>query len=375
MNKKLLISLTCLSLGLFNLVSASEVEELDDLVFSGFGSVAVGEVNNNVGYAGYTDGDLNWKPETLLGLQADFRVNEKIKIVTQVVINGKYDFNPKLEMAYISYDLDLLTIRAGKLRLPLFFYSDYVDLGYAMPMIRPSQELYEKIIFENYKGIELLIPINFKNSNLLFQPLVGIGEIDEDDSSFGEINLEKLIGFSINWNIDDFVFRGSYFSAEAVPQCNDLSNGCQLSKMLDGEKGQFISIGTQYDSGNLLFNIEATDVSIDGSFSDYTSISALVGYNISDFTPYVSTAWSETTDDNERKGMPTQITSFMDLKTASYSVGARWDFIKNMAFKFDITYVDYLGTSGGFVTNIDPLTGTQMETSSILYSARLDFIF
>ena len=28
--------------------------------------------------------------------------------------------------------------------LPLFFYSDYTDLGYAYPMIRPSQELYEK---------------------------------------------------------------------------------------------------------------------------------------------------------------------------------------------------------------------------------------
>ena len=123
-----------------------------------------------------------------------------------MVANSRYDYDPKFEMAYASYDFDSFTARAGKLRLPLFFYSDYTDLGYAYPMIRPSQELYENIVLKGYTGADLLIPIELEDSSLLLQPLVGIGTIDEEDSIVGEVKLDQLYGLSANWNVDDFTF-------------------------------------------------------------------------------------------------------------------------------------------------------------------------
>lgn len=371
---------------LISMAFGANAANMDDLRISGFGSVGIGKSDNAIGYAGYTDEKLDWEQETLAGLQFDFQVNERAKFVTQIVANSRYDYEPKIEMAYASYDFEAFTARAGKLRLPLFFYSDYTDLGYAYPMIRPSQELYENIVLKGYTGADLLIPIELEDSSILLQPVVGIGTIDEDDSIVGEVKLDKLFGISANWNVDDFTFRGSYFVAESNPSCdfqNPLSNPyCQLGAILDSQDGQFISLGAQYDNGDLLVNVEAADVQLEGQFYDYQSVSGLVGYRINEFTPYVSVSWVETTDNEERENMTTTaIKESMNYERLSYSVGSRWDFAKNMSLKADVTYVDYQDTSGGFQSNVETTanpyiaTGNYLEDSSIVYSARLDFVF
>ncbi|MEZ9451356.1 hypothetical protein AB4258_02500 [Vibrio splendidus] len=371
---------------LISMAFGANAANMDDLRISGFGSVGIGKSDNAIGYAGYTDEKLDWEQETLAGLQFDFQVNERAKFVTQIVANSRYDYEPKIEMAYASYDFEAFTARAGKLRLPLFFYSDYTDLGYAYPMIRPSQELYENIVLKGYTGADLLIPIELEDSSILLQPVVGIGTIDEDDSIVGEVKLDKLFGISANWNVDDFTFRGSYFVAESNPSCdfqNPLSNPyCQLGAILDSQDGQFISLGAQYDNGDLLVNVEAADVQLEGQFYDYQSVSGLVGYRINEFTPYVSVSWVETTDNEERENMTTTaIKESMNYERLSYSVGSRWDFAKNMSLKADVTYVDYRDTSGGFQSNVETTanpyiaTGNYLEDSSIVYSARLDFVF
>ncbi|MGR5388976.1 hypothetical protein [Vibrio crassostreae] len=372
---------------LVSMAFGANAANMDNLRISGFGSVGIGKSDNAIGYAGYTDEKLDWEQETLAGLQFDFQVNERAKFVTQIVANSRYDYDPKIEMAYASYDFDSFTARAGKLRLPLFFYSDYTDLGYAYPMIRPSQELYENIVLKGYTGADLLIPIELEDSSILLQPLVGVGTIDEGDSIVGEVKLDQLFGLSANWNVDDFTFRGSYLVAESNPSCDfqnpQSSPYCQLGALLDSQDGQFISLGAQYDNGDLLVNVEAADVQIEGQFYDYQSVSGLVGYRINEFTPYLSVSWVETTDNDERENMTiTAVKESMNYERISYSIGNRWDFAKNMSLKADVTYVDYRDTSGGFQTNVETsavnpfmATGNYLEDSSIVYSARLDFVF
>ncbi|MFA0310152.1 hypothetical protein BH581_00965 [Vibrio splendidus] len=370
---------------LVSVACGANAASMEDINISGFGSVGIGKANNDVNYAGYTSENLQWEQETLAGLQFDFNVNEKAKFVTQIVANSRYDYEPKIEMAYASYDFERFTARAGKLRLPLFFYSDYTDLGYAYPMIRPSQELYENIVLKSYTGADLLIPVEFENSSLLIQPVVGIGTIDEDDSIVGEVKLDKLMGVSANWNVNDFTFRGSYFVAESNPSCDFKTSSdpyCKMAEMLDSKDGQFISLGAQYDNGDLIANIEGADVQLDGEFYDYQSISALVGYRVNEFTPYFSINWVETTDNEERVNLPSSsLKEAMNYERLSYAVGSRWDFAKNMSLKVDVTYVDYKGTSGGFQENIETTsnpfvaTGNFFEDDSILYSAKLDFVF
>ncbi|WP_394242468.1 outer membrane protein [Vibrio astriarenae] len=372
MKRTLVAALVSLSLG-------ANAAGWDDLRISGFGSVGIGQSDNAVGYAGYTDEKVDWEQETLAGLQFDFRINDRAKFVTQIVSNSRYDYAPKIEMAYASYSFESFTARAGKLRLPLFFYSDYTDVGYAYPMIRPSQELYENLVLKGYTGADLLIPVEFENSTLLFQPVVGIGEIDEDDSVFGEVDLDGMYGLSAQWIYEDLMLRGSYFAAEANPTCTvtdptSKTDACTVAHgIVAGQDGQFISLGAQYDNGDLLANIEAADVQLEGQFYDYRSVTGLLGYRVGKFTPYLAAGWVETTDNEERTGSPLALS--MSYERMSYSVGSRWDFTKNMALKFDVTYVDYKETSGGFTSNVPQVSGNEYEDSSLVYSARLDFVF
>ena len=60
------------------------------------------------------------------------------------------------------------------------------------------------------------------------------------------------------------------------------------------------------------------------------------------------------------------IVSALSYKTTAYSLGARWDLAKNIAWKVDVTYADFHGTSGG----IDAT-----EDDTVVYSTALDFIF
>lgn len=360
----------------------------DNLSISGFGSIGIGKATTAIDYAGYNDKQLEWENETLAGLQLEAQINHHAKFVAQVVANSRYDFEPKVEMAYLSYEFEHATARAGKLRLPLFLYSDYLDLGFAYPMIRPSQETYGNIILRGYTGAELLIPLEFDNSSLLLQPVVGTANIDEDDTRIGAVKLDNMMGLSTSWNIQDLTLRGSYFQAEANPECRlttiDLTKTeCLYAQAVDihGQDGQFISLGMQYDNGSLITTIEATDTKVDSKYPDTQTLSALLGYRTGQFTTYFTTNWVETSDNEERPLVNPQnkiaslLNRVMNYERLSYSIGSRWDLSTNMALKLDLTWVDYKDTSGGSVANVERSTGRFIEDDNLVYSARLDFLF
>ncbi|WP_234496592.1 porin [Vibrio maritimus] len=369
------------------LACSANAASLDDLRISGFGSVGIGKANNDAGYAEYTSERIDTKQDTIAGIQFDFDINDKAKFTTQLVANGRYNFEPSIEVAYLSYQFDGFTARAGKMRTPLFMYSDYLDVGYAYPMIRPSQEVYEHIIINSYTGADLLIPFSIGETTLQIQPFAGVSQVEERDSTWGEVDLNNTFGLTAHWYVNDFTFRGSYVQAQtnytASESLGDLASFA--NHVLDDKKATFISAGAQYDNGSLLAVIEGMDMTLEGRFSDVQAVSGLAGYRIGEWTPYVAMGWNKTTDNDERTSpvgsTPTDIAIFMGEKALnnferlSYSIGTRWDFAKNIAFKADVTYADYKGTSGGLPGNVDPMTAKIKYSDSFVYSASIDFVF
>lgn len=337
----------------------AQAASFDNISVSGFGSIAVGKANNDSGYAGY-DSDWSFDPDTLVGVQLDAGINDKTKFVAQVVVNGRYDYAADVEMAYLSYEFDSFTARFGKLRTPLFMYSDYLDVGYAYPMLRPSQEVYENIIISSYMGVDLLIPIEFEDSELLLQPLFGQGKIEERDSSYGEVTLDQFLGLAAHWYVDDFTFRASYVTA-----VTDYDADPSVQWLIDDKRGQYISLGMQYDNGDFIGTLESAQTTLEDEFSDVLSVSALAGYRFGEVMPYVMLNWMETTDDDEREGYGGLLDS-LNYNSTAYSLGVRWDFAANIALKVDATYSDFDGTSAGIDTS---------EEDTVVYSTALDFIF
>lgn len=341
----------------------SMASTVGNMSVSGFGSVGIGIANNDSGYAGY-ENKVDYKQDSLLGLQFDFKINDQAKVTTQLVANGRYDFEPAVEMAYISYDLDVATIRGGKMRTPFFMYSDYLDVGYAYPMLRPSQEIYELLIISSYTGVDALIPIKLGNTTLQLQPFTGVSQVEERDSTFGsEVGIKDAFGLTANWFIDDWTLRGSYSQART----EKLSDPA-LSIVAD-KKATFVSLGLQYNDGSLLFNGEGMLMNLTGAYPNVQAMSALLGYQFGALTPYVASGWVKSSDDSQRlAGSP------LSMKRTSYSTGLRWDFAPKIALKMDATYADFKGTTGGLVTNIDSHFQPAYD-DALVYSASIDFVF
>ena len=80
----------------------------------------------------------------------------------------------KADWAFVSYRAaDPLTIRGGKLKLTTFLVSDYIEVGYAYPWIRPPQEVYYANPISTMTGADALVRFNFGDYSLLFQPYYG----------------------------------------------------------------------------------------------------------------------------------------------------------------------------------------------------------
>ena len=143
------------------LLAANATEALGfDLKVSGFGSIVAGEMltgkaevnpgnmagpvfiaDYGNGFA-YTKRQVLLTPESRAGLQADVTIADQLSATIQGV--GRTGSGAgSLEWAYLSYELHPeITVRAGRERIPIFYYSEFQDVGYAYIWIRPPGELY-----------------------------------------------------------------------------------------------------------------------------------------------------------------------------------------------------------------------------------------
>ena len=134
--------------------------------FNGFFSTGFARASNDAGYAGITD-ESEVADLSLFALQGTFDVTQKSQIVMQLVGRGEDDWEPQVEWAYLSHrPTNNLQIRAGKMRIPFFMYSDSLEVGYAQPWARPPQSVYGPIAVTSYVGADASYNLNFDNSLL-----------------------------------------------------------------------------------------------------------------------------------------------------------------------------------------------------------------
>jgi len=129
---------------LFPLKSLAEIE------FSGYGSVVMGKTmkSDEVFTADFFDvgqynEDLSFKPESLFAIQARGHLEENLTYTAQLVAKGVDDFRPEFDWYYLTYRAtENLSIMAGRRTIPMYYYSEFSEVGYAYPWMRPPSNLY-----------------------------------------------------------------------------------------------------------------------------------------------------------------------------------------------------------------------------------------
>ncbi len=181
----------CLSLllGLSSLPASTHAYDFSfdgiDFTLHGFGQVVDGKImsGNNNGtyqqwkcpctiqnweYVGMYQKYKGWEtaPESLAGLQLTAKFTSKLSATIQEVSRATNENNrPTPDWAFLSYDATPnWTFQAGRKRIPLYYYSDYLYIGYAYPWVRPAPDVYGWPIYE-YNGANVDYHTGLGNSD------------------------------------------------------------------------------------------------------------------------------------------------------------------------------------------------------------------
>ena len=314
-----------------------------DINFSGFASINAGKVLSGEGVPHYGieptfladypivsayDEEWSFKPESLFGLQVSANLADGLSVTAQIVSRGADDFSSKLEWAYVSYEVnDNWTIQAGKKRLPLFYYSDFYDVGYAYVWMRPPADTYTWQVF-NYNGINALYTGELGDWSVSGN--IYLGSEDSKDNRllsqffFSEPTREQwkdILGGVINLSNDWLEVRLTHMRYTNERYRSGVPEVWNGSTERDG---RFYGLAVNADWGNLFVLTELNRLDLDGNL-DTGMVS--VGYRIDNITPYIGySRFKEDINDGENHN-----TSFL---------GLRWDFHDSAAFKIQYDDVE-----------------------------------
>ncbi len=254
-------------------------------------------------HAGVYTPSFSLQPETRLGLQGTARFNAQWSATTQLVARSLSGSHADLEWAYLTYKPSAdWTLQAGRKRLPLFYFSDFQDVGYAYGWMRPPPDVY---------GWDV---VNYNGGNASYQTALGGWNLKADvfaGSEESKDNPYATLSYSnapkdISWrNIRGAAleFNRSWFTGRAVAITNDYQQRDRGTGALDvlysgNETGRQRIYGL---SGNIDADpwVVRSEYSLfDRSNFQYKARAYVVsvGYRIDKFTPMLShSAYRETT--------------------------------------------------------------------------------
>jgi len=198
---------------------SAPVSAAEDDDFSVYGFVNLGVYYKDQQYTtieSYEEGDPTFfEEDTMLGLQISKPLSERTSATLQTIARGDNDFHVETSLAFISHALTENTdLRAGRLRIPFFYYSEFLDVGYAYNWVRPTADVYA-IPFNDYDGIDLTHRFSMGNTDAQLQ--INSGRRHKEIDLFGdnyESELNRINGVSLTLFSGEFTHRIGYQQTE-----------------------------------------------------------------------------------------------------------------------------------------------------------------
>jgi hypothetical protein len=336
------------ALGLAMGLLAAAPAQAGELTVSGFGTVGVGKTLSGVtqDYFGfkcpcyianypdvgvYTD-SLSLKPDTRAGLQLTYALGNGISFTGQATSHAANDLKPAMDWAYGSWAVtETLTLQAGRKRLPLFGYSDFFQVGYAYPWIRPPGDLYGWQIVA-YNGANLLYRRSFGDLSVTANVWAG-SETDKDNRMLGLIYYGDRIDETWKGITGAYVeVSNDWASARLVAMANKVDRyvGTGASRVVNKHDvaQRFYGLTVNLDPDNLVVRTEFNRFLRPESPKDiYNVFFVGAGYRFGDWLPMLT--YSRFTED------------YVDDPTANekhntMAATLRWDFRSSMALKLEL---------------------------------------
>ena len=334
--------------------SAFALEQGEALI-NGFGTVGVTHLGGeddgrSYGISGQTND--SWRGDQLskFGAQLTYGVTDTVGLTLQTTAKAYGDeWKANLEWAYLSWQsTDNLMMRVGRLRTPVYMYSESIDVGFSYPWLRLPDEVYSQVQLSNYEGADIVYNLPLSFATLSFQLAGGIAKNRDYyiyDEEF-DIDYDNVFGSSVSLATNDFgTFRVGYVEADIDTDISgsftDIFGNPGTASLLALGKGKFTSIGYQYDNGTWLTANEWTSRVIENDGSNSTdSFYLMGGRRFGDFLAHVT--YAQLDEDEGRQ--------------SSWTLGLNYNILPTVVLKGEYKRVDTTGGYDGvFVRNAQEL--------------------
>lgn len=355
----------------------------NELNVNGFLSVGATMLDDDKASIAGADTNGGFKNETVLGLQISKQLNPSTTATGQLVSRGSDDYDTEAAWAFVTIaPTDNTDIRMGRLRIPFFQYSDFLEVGYAYNWVRPPGEVY-RIPFSSLDGVDLTHRFNAGSVDGAVQAYYGRyqGPFRDNGTEYAA-DFRNFTGIALSANMGDFGTRLSYHQAENIMDTSDPDSalgqagaGAALIAQglgdaaaaedfnFTGQTSQFAEAALTYDNGDISAVAEWTAMQHESSLLlDDTAWLIAVAKRFGDMTAHLTYTAEKAEFDSGNEGA---IQEQLPLQSEQTSIiaGVRYDYDASTAFKFEIQ-------------NNDEETSQGAEgDSATLYSVAVDVVF
>ena len=389
--------------------SANAAKLTDDIELSGIVRVIGGYLeSDNHSIDGYSD-SVSLHQQSLIALQPTWHINDRLSTTLQWVGHSGAGRESGIEWAYLSYSLnDQWQLKAGKLRMPFFHYSDSIDVGYSYPWVSPPLQLYNNKLFPTFKGAN--VSYNFAGESFAVR-LEGLYGYYHSDSVMiagsrlgADARVENMYGANAELRRGHWGLRLAYHTGDSQTRMEFLTplmTALQQAGFEDASSTlkaeglvNLYSIGADYEDFTSFYRAEWVRTVTDLDFSPtQTSYYLSAGRYIQDWTLHLTFASSANTraepSDELQPFLADPTTPLYPLAAGYYTayqrtptggmnsvtLGARWDFRLNMALKTDISYLKETSAYSGFFVNEGDSSQDVEAQTGTLYQIGWEWIF
>jgi hypothetical protein len=376
------LSVLGLVLGMAPAVSLAEVELSGYLTFAT--TYASTDNTGDITYYNAMANTEHWDFDTRMnhvGVQIYSALTDKVSVTLALTAQGGqsgYEVTP--EWAYGTYQFNQdWGLRMGRFKGPFYMVSDYRDVGYAYPWVRPPEEVYSTNPIKSVNGLDLVFQKTVNDVNYLLEIYGGSGTNETlvnanlapgfclpatcpyapTDVPF-EFETYNSAGFSASIGTEAITFRAGYYNTKV-----------NAPPIVSEESGSFAGVGLIVDWRNILFYSEYVQRDTDDTptmsvaFPDQNAWYATLGYRFSSFLPYVTFADIDEGND----AVPNA------LRQSSVALGLRWDIDDAAAIKFEAKQIDPGESSfGGPYAKYGLWDGALVDKGNV-YTITFDTIF
>ncbi|AWM60191.1 porin [Stutzerimonas stutzeri] len=328
--------------------------------FNGFGTVGfthLGGEDDGRSYGIQGQTNDSWRGDQLskFGAQLSYGITDTVGVTVQATAKAQQDeWKANLEWAYLSLQAtDQLMLRAGRLRSPVYMYSESLDVGYSYPWLRLPDEVYSQVQLTNYEGIDAVYTVPLSYGSVSVQVAAGQAKNREQFAldDLYDIDYDRIFAASVSLATNTYgTLRIGYSEADITA---DIRPVIQLSpsvalplslRSYDEQKGKFTSIGYQYDNGTWLTANEWTSRMIESdNTGNIDAFYLMGGRRFGDFLPHLT--YAQMDDDAGRQsswtlGLNYQATPTVvvkgEYKRVDTSGGAAGVFVQTAQESFDV---------------------------------------